>query len=102
MTDIHWIEFTQYLRPNGERRQIRIHRPPTIVEKAQKIIEAGFRFEAEVLTDGLVSLTITGKNTDVAITIGSNDAWVLSAVDKMVLDFDVEGGLKEDVDAGSA
>ena len=54
------IPFTQYKLPHGARIEVSINRPEAIAEKAKRIIEAGYRFECEILTTGHVSFTICG------------------------------------------
>ena len=51
------IKFTQYLLPNGERREVEIEVPADIQEQADYLIAAGQKFEAEILRTGAVSLT---------------------------------------------
>lgn len=91
-----WIEFTQFLLPDGRKQIVRIFRSAEVVEKAKQIVAAGLHFEVEVLTNGMVSLTITGKNRDVSIRLCTNDEAVLAAVDDLVTSFDIEKGLKYD------
>lgn len=81
------IPFTQYLRPHGKKTLITIDRPQSVYDKAMKIIEAGYVFEAEVLTTGMVSLTIGGKHTDVCMELVMNNEAVPAAVDKMINGF---------------
>lgn len=52
------IPFTQYLMPYGLKRAIMIDRSPEIESLAKKIIEAGYRFEIEMLQTGEVSMEI--------------------------------------------
>jgi len=78
------IPFTQYLMPDGRKRDVSISRPKEIYDKVLDIIDAGYRFEAEVLTTGQVSLTITGKDEDVDIEVVENGPKVPLAVDNMV------------------
>lgn len=91
------IAFTQYLRPNGRRKIITIGVSPVTGEKAARIAEAGYKFEAEILTTGQVSLTISGQRMDVAIEIVANKAEAVhTAVDRMVAEFDFERAAKMD------
>lgn len=94
------IPFTQYLLPNGERKPIKINRPFAIQAKARDIMALGYRFEAEILTDGMVSLTIAGKNTDVGIMICTNGPAVPEAVDKLIMEFDADRAKRIDEEAG--
>ena len=82
------IPFTQYLLPRGERKAVHVYRPYAITAKARHILALGYTFECEVLTTQQVSLTITGKNTDVYIEIVNNGPEVLTAVDRLVFAFD--------------
>lgn len=95
------IAFTQYLLPNGRKEQIFIDRPQNIWEKSQKIIEAEYKLEAEVLTNGTVSLTITGKNTDVYMKLVFNQTpdKITSAVDELIEQFDFDEARKIDEEA---
>jgi hypothetical protein len=86
------IPFTQYLRPNGRQREVSISRPADIEAKAQRIIDAGFRFEIEELgvPEPLpnVSMTITHpQRGDVAIELCRNGHAVPKTVDKLITEF---------------
>jgi predicted RNA-binding Zn-ribbon protein involved in translation (DUF1610 family) len=50
------IEFTQYLRPHGEKRQVWIE-IPSVQEKADLLIKAGYHFDIEELSTGMISMT---------------------------------------------
>lgn len=79
------IPFTQYIRPNGRKIKTGIARPKKIYDKAQKIIDKGYRFEAEVLITGHVSLTIVDKKgKDVDIEVVKNGPEVAIAVDALI------------------
>ena len=89
--------FTQYLRPLGRTQPIKIPISPEQDAVAEVALKAGYRFEAEILTTGQVSLTITGKNTDVYIEIVQNNvAEVTIAVAKLLSDFDLETAKQRD------
>ena len=84
------IPFTQYMLPNGTPKRIEIDRPPGIEAKADSILATGkYRFEAEVLTTGEVSLTTFNLETEEndAIEVCTNSPKVLDAVDKMISNF---------------
>ena len=81
------IEFTQYKLPHGRAVPVRIDRPDPVYEKARRLMEAGYVFECEVLTDGEVSLTITDDEADHAIEVCPNGPEVPAAVDKLILGF---------------
>lgn len=83
------IPFTQYLLPDGRTRPISIKRDQLTEVKANAILDKGFRFEAEMLLTGDISLTIHDpKNEeDVAIEVCKNGPEVPKAVDKLILEF---------------
>jgi hypothetical protein len=63
------IEFTQYILPNGRKKQLFIHATKEYVEKSKAIIEEGNRFEIEVLRTGAVSMTIFNMELEEDINI---------------------------------
>ena len=83
------VEFTQYLRPDGRPKQIVIDRPQHLYEKARQIIESGYWFEAEVLTTGEVSLTVSDAHGDHAFEIVPNGPDVPAAVDRLIAGFEL-------------
>jgi hypothetical protein len=87
MTDL-CIPFTQYLRPDGRPKSIVIERPEPVAEKAKRILDAGFRFECEVLSTGDVSFAVSDDDGDHAFEICRNGPDVLAAVDRLILGFD--------------
>ena len=78
------IPFTQYLLPDGRRREISIDRSPGIEALALKFIEGGGRYEAECLTTGEVSLTAHKNDEDIAIVICPNGPAIEEQVDELV------------------
>jgi hypothetical protein len=86
------IPFTQFLRPNGVPRPIVFETTPEQAEveaNALRIIEAGYRFEAEELSTGDISMTIAGpdeqgEEVDVAIEVVPNGSAVVPAVERLV------------------
>lgn len=78
------IPFTQYLRPNGRKTAVSIERPKDIYDKAMDIIKAGYRFEIEVLTNGLIHMTIADNDGDQDSEIVNNGPEVPMAVDRMI------------------
>jgi hypothetical protein len=82
------VEFTQYLRPSGNTRPIYIDVDEPLHAMAQAVIAAGQRFEAELLSDGLVSLTVADPDlrADVAIRVCSNDEAVPRSVDELIIE----------------
>src|SRR4051812_22355655 len=81
------ILFTQYLRPDGERRTVEIDRPAEIEELAQQFIAGGGCYECEELTTGHASLTAVHpecETGDCAIEVVTNGPAVPDAVDRVV------------------
>jgi len=78
------IPFTQYLRPDGRRRDDSIDRPVEVEEQAKRLIAGGVRFEAEVLRTGEVSLEAVLKDESLALEVVRNGPGVPEAVDRLV------------------
>jgi hypothetical protein len=82
------IPFTQYLRPNGEKRPTSIERSPEIEALAHKVIAAGGKFECEELMNGICSFTCIGiindEQQDIAIQLCPNGPKVPETVDQVV------------------
>lgn len=82
------IPFTQYILPNGRRREETIERPAEIEAIASRFIESGGKYECEVLTTGHVSLTavkeVDGEPQDVEIIICNNGPDIPVKVDELV------------------
>lgn len=86
--DTAFIPVTQYLFPHGRQREESIKRPREIADLAFKCIDAGMRFEAEVLTTGHVSLTVVGEDADgeecdLAVRVCQNGPAVVDAFDAL-------------------
>lgn len=85
------IPFTQYLLPDGRKKEVTIDLEPEVEEKAQKIMASGLVFECEMLSDyATVSLTITSDERDEAIKICPNGPQVPDKVKELIMDFDLE------------
>jgi hypothetical protein len=81
------IPFTQYLRPNGEKRDVAIDRPADIEKLAEEFIARGGYFEAEVLRSGHVSLTACHpdcETIDCVTIVVPNGIGMPEVVDKLV------------------
>lgn len=85
------LEFTQFLLPNGRRREVTTEVSQEAWDKAQDIKEAGFNFEIEVLNTGQVSATISSveAGVDLAHSITPNGPEVQEGIEKMITDFDI-------------
>ena len=83
------VPFTQYLLPDGRTKKVWIERPEDICRKAKDIIDAGHRFEIEVLTTGHVSATIhhIEDEEDIDIVVVENGPAVPVEIDRMVKRF---------------
>jgi hypothetical protein len=83
------IPFTQFMlmRPNGRRVSVAYPCDDEVWEKSKQIIAAGFRFEAEVLMSGIVSLTISTDEDDLAFELSENGPAIDQAVKRLVMEF---------------
>ncbi len=83
------IHFTQYLRPTGQPKPVKIDRPPEIEKLAQEVVDRGGRFEVEVLRSGECSFEVVftaedGEERSAAAEICKNGPPVLDVVDRLV------------------
>jgi hypothetical protein len=81
------IPFIQYVLPHGRRKEIAVDRPEEVAAPALVLIEKGYRFECEMLTDmETVSLTVVGPDDDgdIAIELSRNGPEIIGAVDRLV------------------
>lgn len=78
------IQFTQYMLPNGRKSQVTIERSAEIEAKAQKIIEAGYDFECEMLRTGEIHLDCCNTERQIAVEVVPNGPEVVAAVDRIV------------------
>ena len=81
------IPFTQFLFPDGAPRAMLVDRSVDIATKADAVIKRGGRFEIEVLSNGVVSMTVEHRDHEipVAIQLSPNGPPVLEAVDVLVM-----------------
>lgn len=81
------IPFTQYLMPHGRRQEVDIDRPEDVEAKARAVMDAGYFFELELLSDWqTVSLTVADRTNgeDLEIELVRNGPAVPDAVDRLV------------------
>ena len=82
------IPFTQYLLPDGRRKTIHFEATSEYEKKANDLIAAGYVFEVEVLTNGIVSLEVVdGSDEDreaVAAQLSVNGPPIVAKVRKMI------------------
>ncbi len=82
------IPFTEYVLPHGRRQDVTIDVADDLAAKAQAIIARGFVFEAEILTNSWVSLTITDpEEGDMAHQMVPNGPGMREAVEAMIRAF---------------
>lgn len=85
------IPFTQYIPPDGLRNSTNFDMATKESwEKAQLIFAAGFRFEVEILSNGKVSASIGDDNADWALAFHVNGPGLNDAINKMIMDFDID------------
>jgi len=88
MTDQTTIQFTQYMLPDGRAQQVDliVDDPSTARMASEILMQKGYRFECEVLTNGVVSLTCanTLQGIDIAIELCPNGPGIKAAVGRMV------------------
>ena len=81
------IPFTQYLRPNGQRRACTIDmEDQSLHDKAEVLLEADWHFDIEELMGGMISMTCE-RDTDAGeffIQVCQNGPPVVAAVRVLV------------------
>jgi hypothetical protein len=84
------IPFTQFLRPNGRKQAVMFMCDDKVIfDKAQQIIATGLRFECEELMSGVVSLTISSEEDDLAFATCMNGPDVPGAVKELISSFNL-------------
>lgn len=85
------IPFTQYLRPNGQRRKTFFPiSDDELADRAEEIMRAGYVFTAElIMATQLVVLTISDDQEDLAIVISNNGPEITDSIHSMIRDFDL-------------
>lgn len=80
------IKFTQYLRPNGKKVSAEIDMPEDIESMARRLSSAGYKFEIEELSTGVVHMDCSadGAEGPVAIELCENGPPVVFAVERLV------------------
>jgi len=79
------IPFTQYLRPHGKQRSMSADgQPPEIEAKAKELIDAGYVFEVEELTTGIISMDCNKGDVVLAHELSQNGPPVVPAVTRLV------------------
>ena len=83
------VQFTQYLRPNGEPRPMTTAVGQDLKHKVAEILDNGFRFEIEELTEGTIHMTITDEHADYYSRLCANGPPVPANVDALIRGFDL-------------
>lgn len=85
------IPFTQFVMPHGRERKGSFTRPEPICAVARAVIQAGARFEIEMLSTGDVSMTVEHPEYEdedrgpVAIEVCANGPEVHETIDRLVM-----------------
>ena len=66
------VDVVQFLMPDGRQKEITTELPDECEGLYRNMLECGCRFEAEVLTTGEVSVTISDDEGDVDIVLSKN------------------------------
>lgn len=82
------IPFTQYLLPNGRQRPASLNTHATIEIQAYELIDAGYVFEVEMLSNGVIHMDChqPGDELPISLQLCDNGPQVLEAVQNLVLD----------------
>lgn len=93
------VHFTQFLRPDGWRRDVSIDRPEDIGRAAQELIDAGCHLDIEELQTRDVSMSVEREDEEGETDVLSNRVCVngppvLTNVDEMIRE--AHAKLKED------
>ncbi len=82
------MKLTQYVLPNGKKKEIRTKRPANIEAMAARFVEAGGRYEMEKLRTGQISFTacaeVDGEMQDIAIALSPNGPEAPAALDDVI------------------
>lgn len=81
------IPFTQYIPPYGrtmDTKTVCNLYTDEVLNKAQAFIDAGFRFEVEILTTGMVSMTISDDDGDYVNVLSRNGEEIPKAVMQLI------------------
>ena len=82
------IEFTQYMLPNGRTKLITIDVDEETGKIAHALKEKGVRFEIEILTTGVISMTAEMNDDDenlLAIELCPNGPGIKDVVSKLIV-----------------
>lgn len=89
------VKFTQYLRPNGRKRDIYTEVTDELGPQIDQIIVNGFNFTAEVVAETMVVLTISDDRADYEMHVCQNGTEVPETIERMIRAFDLDRALEE-------
>ncbi len=79
------MKFTQFLFPNGTRKEVTIDMPEEVEFLADALIEAGWRLEIECFPDRqIVNMDVSNDDEQLASHICKNGPEVPVAVEKLI------------------
>jgi len=82
---MHLIPFTQFVLPDGKRKQIEFETEnKEVADLAHALIEKGVKFEIEILTTGLINVEAMFNDECIADGLCANGPPVVETVEKMV------------------
>jgi hypothetical protein len=84
MSETFVAEVTQFLRPNGRQKLAHTDLPKDCEANYQAMIAARCRLEAEVLINGVVSMTISNWENDLDMELHPNGPGLQEAIAKMI------------------
>lgn len=78
------VDITQFIHPNGRQRQMTTQLPVRCLAAYGSMVLAGCRFEAEILSTGEISITISNADDDIDIEVVPNGPEVQDAMVAML------------------
>lgn len=80
------MRFVQFLRPDGQQKINEIDMPPEIERMAQDLEDQDYRFEIEILADGMVFMDCCDVDVELSNQLVQNGPGMKDAVAKLVRD----------------
>lgn len=79
------IHFTQFLRPNGQKKPVVIDMNEDVEKLANQLISNGYKFEIEELSTGVIHMDCSKEDQDpIAIELCQNGPPVVDTVERLV------------------
>ncbi len=82
--DGYMADVVQFLMPNGRRRYTSVELPCSTKQQHESLTKSGYWLEAEILTTGQVSVTISDGEKDIDISLTQNGPEVVSGIVEML------------------